>query len=105
MAIKQGDIVSIKTTGEYVFVLTNPKLGSEFDGNYEQVYIRRPKLTQNGIEHIESRFRVDELETIEEHTEREVKEAYAKLEAQKKLMDAKMKALAVEPDGPKEYFN
>jgi hypothetical protein len=98
MAIKQGDIVSIKTTGEYVYFT-----GKQLDNSMWEVH--RPVLTRDGIRHQYDAFEAAELESVEEHTEREVKEAYAKLDAQKRIMDAKVKALAVEPDGPKEYFN
>ncbi len=99
MALKQGDIVSIKTTGEYVYFT-----GKQNDDATWEVH--RPVLTQNGIEHRYDSFEAGELESTDENIERGVKDAYAKLEAQKKVMDAKVKALeAVQPDEPKEYFN
>jgi hypothetical protein len=98
VALKQGDIVTVKTTGEYVYFT-----GKQFDNGTWEVH--RPVLTRDGIKHEYSAFESAELETVEEHLEREVKEAYAKLDAQQKLMSARNKALAVEPDGPKEYFN
>lgn len=101
--ITQGDIVAIKTTGEYVYFT-----GKMFDdGKWE---VRRPQLSRDGINHLYDSFEIGELETVEEHVEREVNDAMMKLAAQKKVMDAKVKALEAaealaEPDGPKTYFN
>lgn len=83
--IKAGDVVCIKTTGEHVFVR------SFVD---DIVNVRRPKLSRDGIEHLADTFHINELETIDDHTNREVSEALKRLEAQKMLMNAKVKALA-----------
>jgi len=104
--LKAGEVIAIRTTGEFVY-FTGKQLDS---GQWE---VHRPKLTQDGIDHVYDSFEAGELETVEEHIEREVKEAFMKIAAQKKVMEAKMKALeAVEPNGnidpesgPKTYFN
>ena len=102
MTIKQGDIVAVKTTGEYVYFT-----GKQFDNGQWEVH--RPKLTRDGILHEYDAFEIGELETVEDHVKREVNDAMLKLAAQKEVMDAKVKALeAMEPDGnvdPKTYFN
>jgi len=92
--INQGDIVSVKTTGEYVYFT-----GKQYDNGTWEVH--RPVLSRDGITHQYDAFEIFELETTQEHVEREVREAFMKLEAQKKIMDAKMKALeAVQLDEP-----
>jgi hypothetical protein len=89
--IKQGDILAIKTTGEYVYFT-----GKQFDdGKWE---VHRPALTRDGITHKYDSFEVNELETVEDHIKREVTEALLKLQAQKDVMTAKMKALEEESD-------
>jgi len=112
--MQSHDIVSLKSTGEYVTVLSmNPeefqKFGMLDDHQYGTVLVRRPRLTQNGIDHVLSLFFEYELESVEDHVKREVNDAMLKLAAQKEVMDAKVKALeAMEPDGnvaPKTYFN
>ena len=92
-ALKAGEVISVKTTGEYVFFT-----GRQFDdGKWE---VHRPKLTRDGIAHVYDSFEAGELETVEEHIEREVRDAFLKLDAQKKVMDAKMQALQTQPDEP-----
>jgi len=112
--MESQEVVALRTTGEYVTILSmNPEEFNKFGligaEQYGTVLVRRPKLTQNGIEHITCLFFEFELETVSEHVKREVAEALMKLQAQKDVMDAKVKALeAVEPDGnvgPKNYFN
>lgn len=84
--IKQGDLVCIRTTGEYVYFT-----GKQFDdGKWE---VHRPVLSRDGIQHEYNVFEIGELETPAEHIEREVAEAFLKLDAQKKVMNAKVKAL------------
>lgn len=92
--IKQGDIVSVKTTGEYVYFT-----GKQFDSGLWEVH--RPILSRDGIIHQYDAFEIFELESTQEHVEREVREAFMKIEAQQKIMNAKMKALeTVQLDEP-----
>jgi hypothetical protein len=86
MTIKQGDIVCIRTTGEYVYFT-----GKQYDNGAWEVH--RPVLSRDGINHQYDSFEIAELETIEQHVEREVKEAFMKLDAQKRVMNAKVEAL------------
>jgi|SRR6267378_5425567 len=104
MTLKQGDILSVKTTGEYVYFTGN----QNSDGTW---VVHRPVLTREGIRHEYDSFEANELETPAEHIRREVDEALLKLQAQKDVMDAKMKALqaqqeaaeAVEPETKVDY--
>jgi|SRR5882724_6491700 len=104
MTLKQGDILSVKTTGEYVYFT-----GKQLDNGTWEVH--RPILTRDGIKHQYDSFESNELETPAEHIRREVEEALLKLQAQKDVMDAKMKALqaqqeaaeAVEPETKIDY--
>lgn len=89
MTLKQGDILSVKTTGEYVYFTGK----QNDDGTWE---VHRPVLTRDGIKHQYDSFEANELETPAEHIRREVNEALLKLQAQKEVMDAKVKALARE---------
>lgn len=84
--ISQGDVVAVKTTGEYVYFT-----GKQYDsGQWE---VRRPVLSRDGISHQYCSFEIGELETIEEHIKREVTQAYTNLAAQKEIQQAKIKAL------------
>lgn len=100
MTLKQGDILAVRTTGEYVYFTGK----QDTNGLWE---VHRPMLTRDGIRHEYDWFEANELETIEEHVKREVAEALLKLQAQKDVMDAKVKALeaaeAAEPETKVDY--
>ncbi len=96
--LKAGEVVSVKVTGEYVYLT-----GKQFDNG--QFEVHRAKLTRDGIEHQYDAFEAGELETVEEHIDREVKEAFLKLDAQKKVMNAKMQALENQPVEPGEKID
>lgn len=74
--IKAGEVSFIKTTGEAVFVLNvatpEPKnCPSLFD---TVVTVRRPVMGQNGVRHLEDRFYLEELETLDEQRKRFIAE-------------------------------
>ena len=96
--LRAGDIVAVKATGEYVYLT-----GKQFDNG--QFEVHRPKLTRDGIVFGYDGFEAGELETVEEHVERGVQYKFLELEAQKRIMEAKMKALENQPDEPetKDY--
>jgi hypothetical protein len=91
--LKVGEVHSLKVTGEYIYLT-----GKQYDNGKWEVH--RPKLTRDGIDHVYDAFEAGEIETVEEHIEREVRDAFLKLDAQKKVMDAKMQALQTQPDEP-----
>jgi len=69
--IKPGMVAVIKTTGENVFVLSAVAVvGSDIP----DVWVRRPQITQDGVEHQTQTFRADELETLEENMSRQFEE-------------------------------
>jgi len=74
-AIRAGDIVYIKTTGEEVWVLRIHEDNSMFPPHAGlEPYVatvRRPILTREGVQHKWEDFLVDELETAAERSERE----------------------------------
>jgi hypothetical protein len=63
VTVKSGEVAFLKTTGEAVFVL-----GYATDLTY--VDVRRPIAGQNGITHVCERFRVEELESLEDQQTR-----------------------------------
>lgn len=81
MAIKAGQVVYVQTTGEKVFVigpavkedvtLEAPKEGFRAD---QEVLVRRPIATRDGITYEERSFYAAELETAEEQVTREFEE-------------------------------
>jgi hypothetical protein len=73
-----GDLLTIKTTGELVYVL------SETDRKTFKV--RRPVMSRDGITHFTDEFFADELETIEEHLRRELADMKLKARLQKELL-------------------
>jgi glutamyl-tRNA reductase len=89
LEIKRGDVLALKTTGEIVYVLGEP-YGSDTG---QKVDIRRPRLSENGISHEVNVVFVDELETIQEYVNREAEMATFKLEAQKNILEKKMREL------------
>lgn len=102
--MENKEVVSLKCTGEYVIILsTNPEEFNQFgpidDSQYGTVLVRRAKLTRDGIVYTLCLFFEYELETVQDHIKREVTEALLKIQAQKDIMQAKMKALeADEPE-------
>lgn len=69
MEVKVGDILVIKTTGELVYVLEE----KDEDG---RVDVRRAIMSDNkSISHVVDVFYADELETGEQHLEREASKA------------------------------
>jgi hypothetical protein len=79
--IKQGEVAFIKTTGEAVFVFDVILQGSDPLAQYNKVYVRRPIAGQNGIQHAQETFHLEELESLDEQRERflaERKQVYEK---------------------------
>ena len=68
--VKEREVAFLKTTGEAIFTLRfqdpSPKIGDKT----LQVWVRRPKAGQNGIEHVEEIYFVDELESYDEQRKR-----------------------------------
>ena len=71
--IKVGEVVTIKTTGEQVFVLSIDEVGTEPTGvlSGTTAEVRVPVLTREGIKHVIETFLVEELESEEARLERE----------------------------------
>ena len=90
--MQRGDIMAVKTTGEICYVLEAEGFDDE-QSPLDVVVVRRPKLTQNGIEHEETTFLAGELETLQEHVNREAKEGTYKLEAQRLIINKKLREL------------
>lgn len=66
---QEGEIVCVKTTGERVIVLDLPGDDADF---YD---VRRPVIFNSGeIKHEETSFLEFELETLEDHIERQIAE-------------------------------
>ena len=70
-------IMYVRTTEEPVFILDGPDL-------QQQVHVRRPVQSREGIQHVNETFFVAELETRDERKKR--------LIAERKELDAMMKA-------------
>jgi hypothetical protein len=73
-----GDVVVVKASGEIVSV-------AEF-GDGEEIFIRQPRLTENGIQYFLLTFYSDELESVQDHANREMTHQLAKLEAQRNIL-------------------
>jgi hypothetical protein len=100
MSYSVGDVVMVKTTGEMVFVLTEPKLitPNEALGERECVLVRRPIITDDGVKHVISEFMMDELVPIETYINYETTVNTMKLVAQKRIFEAKVRELEVEDE-------
>jgi hypothetical protein len=73
-----GQVAIIKVTGEKCFILESPKP--------EYYSVRRPLITEKGtINHEVTMFTIDELESLEEHADRQISEGVIKLKAQKRM--------------------
>lgn len=78
--IKPGDVVTVKTTDEPVFVMkvnmgeVNPEL-PEFSG--VTVTVKRPLLTQNGVDYKIHDLLLEELTTYEERSAKKAEELEA----------------------------
>lgn len=69
MDVKAGDILVIKTTGELVYIL-------DVTENQSIVNVRRAVMSENkSINHVIDSFFIEELETGEQHLEREAGKA------------------------------
>lgn len=74
-----GQVACLKITGEKLFVIS-------FNEATNIYTTRRPEMLEKGnITHVLNDFTYDELETLEEHSERQVTEHSIKLKAQKRL--------------------
>lgn len=72
-----GDIVCLKVTGEKVYVL---------DLTADTASVRRPTISETGsIYHIVESFNADELESMEDFAQRQIKEVFIKAQAQRDL--------------------
>jgi hypothetical protein len=89
MDISRGDVVALKTTGEIVFALGDP-YGSDTG---KKVDVRRPVLSDSGIDHVLATFFVDELETVEEYVNREATMQTYKIRAQKNILEKAIREL------------
>jgi hypothetical protein len=79
-----GDILCMRVTGERVVVL-NPDVNGDGDGYI--VLVRRPTIGENGITWHEQNYYDFELETAEQHLEREAEEMYLKAKLQNKMQE------------------
>lgn len=87
MSFEIGTILCIKTTGERVNVLS--KSGNE---NAEMFNVRRAVIKEGGaISHVEETVNGFELETIDDHAERQVNEMILKSKSQVRLMKVEQK--------------
>lgn len=80
--MKPGDVLALKTTGELVTIIGIPT------DDESRCVIRRPKMTQSGIEHLLENIFQLELETPSEHIDREVGEQLLKMKAQQVIFKA-----------------
>jgi len=71
--MEPGDIYCIKSTGEQVAVLS--KIGNDIE-------IRRPKLTRDGIEYYIETVKDFELETVQAHENRNAEYDCLKIDSQ-----------------------
>lgn len=83
--METGDILCIKTTGELVTVLTVYSTSDEVD-------VRRPVSGRDGISHEKLTLQTVELETEEQHLNREANAMILKVKIQKEL-DKQLRAL------------
>lgn len=84
MEIKVGDILCVKTTGELVYVLG--PFGETGPLKEQSVTVRRATMTEGkSIKHEINEFRVDELETPEQHLNREADKARLQMRLSHKL--------------------
>jgi len=82
--IKAGEIAYVKVTGERVFVLDiqTPQANSRFLHLGEVADVRRPVMTENGVQHFREDFFLKELTTEDvilqkRREERESMQAFA----------------------------
>lgn len=68
--IKQGEVAFLKTTGEAVFVLEINDPSPKFGDKELTVAVRRPVAGQNGIQHVEDKFLLAELESYDDQKKR-----------------------------------
>jgi hypothetical protein len=82
-----GQVACVKVTGEKLFVIS-------FDEATNIYHTRRPEISEKGvITHLENDFTYDELETLQEHSDRQIAEHTIKLLAQKKLATLESKVM------------
>lgn len=80
-----GTIMSLKVTGERVFVLEeNLNGGGIYQGSYR---VRRPVVGPNGITHSEEYFTADELESVEDSIRRELSDILLKRKLEQELYE------------------
>lgn len=79
LQMKLGDTLIIKTTGEQVAYLKPT-------GNENEVYVRRPTMTENGIKHEIIEMFNYELSTLEDHLTHELVTHKLKQKLQKELL-------------------
>lgn len=79
--MNSGDVLVLKTTGEKVIVL--PRIAAQPD---DLETVRRATITEdNGIFHAKETFFNFELETLEEHADRQIEEQKLKVLANETL--------------------
>jgi hypothetical protein len=86
---KRGDVIAIKTTGEIVYALGNA-YGSDTG---RKIDVRRPVLSDSGIEHVLATFFLDELESVEAYVNREATMQTYKIKAQKNILEKAIREL------------
>lgn len=101
--LKEGEVYVLKTTGEKVFLLS-------YTGNQNEVNCRRPSvgLNEQTITHLSESFDASELETVQEHANRQITEGLVRLAAQKQMAlaeqntieDAKIESVSGEQAKP-----
>ena len=99
--LKQGEIAYVKTTNEPVFVIAVQPLTPADDawGYFtHHVYCRIPVITQNGTDYQQKVFYVEELETLEDFTRRQIANFQR---GQQMTQDALQKEGTAAPKGPK----
>lgn len=73
--IKPGDVVTVKTTDEPVFVLELKNEEPAHEGfSGVVVLVKRPLLTQNGVDYKVHEFLLEELTTSEERLAKKAEE-------------------------------
>lgn len=85
--LKEGEVYVMKTTGEKIFLLS-------YTGNGDEVDTRRPSvgLNEQTITHVSQTFDARELETMQDHAERQVTEQLIRISAQKQMLLAEQNA-------------
>lgn len=84
--MEPGQVLAIKTTGELVTVI-----GKDGDKASLLLVVRRPKMGPSGVEHLVDEFNDYELESPEEHINREAKEQLARQIAQREIINKGMR--------------